>query len=71
MMERQADRAELGPDRKVLKDIKLADVVRRYRDEALPSDKVGKVETIMMNAFLRHPICKKTLEDYDREFLSI
>jgi integrase len=63
MMERQADRAELGPDRKVLKDIELADLVRRYRDEVLPGNKGGEVETIMLNAFLRHPICKKTLAD--------
>lgn len=63
MMETRADRAELGPDRKVLKDIKLADVVCRYRDDVLPGNKGGSVETIMLNAFLRHPICKKTLAD--------
>jgi len=61
--ERQADRGELGPDRKVLKTITLGELVERYRDEILPGRKGGKGETIMLNAFLRHPICKRSLSD--------
>ena len=61
--ERQADRGELGPDRKVLETITLADLVRRYKDDVLPSKKGGSVEAIMLTAFLRHAICKKRLSD--------
>lgn len=61
--ERQADRGELGPDRKVLETITMADLVTRYRDTILPGKKGGSVEAIMLTAFLRHPICKKRLSD--------
>jgi integrase len=63
LQERQADRGELGPDRKVLETLTLADLVTRYRDEVLPGKKGGKVEAIMLSAFLRHYICKKRLSD--------
>jgi len=63
MMETKADRQELSPDSKTLKSIALADLVRRYRDTVLPGKKCCEVETIILNAFLRHPICKKTLND--------
>lgn len=63
LQERQADRGELGPDRKVLETITLADLVTRYRDTILPGKKGGSVEAIMLAAFLRHPICKKRLSD--------
>lgn len=63
LQERQADRGELGPDRKVLETITLADLVTRYRDEVLPGKKGGEVEAIMLSAFLRHYICKKRLSD--------
>ncbi|WP_442577709.1 integrase [Mesorhizobium sp. ASY16-5R] len=63
LMETKADRKELGPDRKVLATLTLASLVQRYRDEILPRNKGGQVETIMLDAFLRHPICKKTLAD--------
>ena len=62
-METKADRQELSPDSKALKSITLADLVRRYRDTVLPGKKCCEVETIILNAFLRHPICKKTLND--------
>lgn len=61
LQERQADRGELGPDRKALEGITLASLVERYRDTVLPGKKGGAGETIMLNAFLRHSICKKTL----------
>lgn len=63
MMETKADRHELSPDSKALKSIALADLIRRYRDTVLPGKKCCEVETIILNAFLRHPICKKTLND--------
>lgn len=61
--DRLADRGELGPDRRVLETLTLADLVTRYQDEVLPGKKGGKVETIMLSAFLRHSICKRRLSE--------
>lgn len=56
---------ELGPDRKELERITLAKLVERYKDEVLPGKKATtiSVETAILTAFLRHPICKKRLSD--------
>ncbi|RLP27267.1 site-specific integrase [Mesorhizobium sp. YM1C-6-2] len=61
--ERQADRGELGPDRKQLDRITLAELVTRYRNEVVPAKKGAEIETIILDAFLRHPVCKKRLSD--------
>lgn len=63
LQERKADRGELGADRKELERITLAKLVERYRDEVLPMKKAETVERYILNAFLRHPICKKRLSD--------
>ncbi|WP_193174912.1 integrase [Oricola nitratireducens] len=60
-MEVQADRAELEPNRKLLDTITLGELVKRYRDTVLPGKKCCEVETIILNAFLRHHICRKPL----------
>ncbi|WP_292181609.1 site-specific integrase [Mesorhizobium sp.] len=62
-METQADRHELAPNRKELKRFTLGDLVRRYRSEVVVSKKGAEVETIVLDAFLRHPICRKSLAD--------
>ncbi|MHB9435694.1 MULTISPECIES: site-specific integrase [unclassified Mesorhizobium] len=62
-IERQHDRHELGPDRKALKAMTLAALVTRYRDEVVPKKRGSVVETILLNRFLRYPICQKTLND--------
>jgi len=61
--ERQADRGELGPNRKELERIVLSDLVKRYRDEVVATKKGAEIETVILNAFLRHPICKKRLSE--------
>ncbi len=61
--ERLADRGELGPDRKELEKVTLADLVQRYLDEVIPSKKSGGIEGIMLTAFLRNRICKKRLSE--------
>lgn len=61
-METKADRGDLAPNRSELKTTTLADLIKRYRDEVLPNKKGGDFETIMLNAFLRHRICRKTLD---------
>ena len=60
-IERQHDRHELGPDRKALKSMALSDLVIRYRDEVVPKKRGSVVETILLNRFLRYPICHRTL----------
>lgn len=62
-METQLDREGLSPSRKPLETTVLSDLVTRYRDEVVPAKKGGDVETIVLNALLRHPICKKKLAE--------
>lgn len=62
-IERQADRGELGPDRKELEKITLADLVKRYRNEVVPAKKGADIETVILDAFLRHSICRKRLSE--------
>jgi len=59
--EAQADRNDLGADLTVLRQTTLAALVVRYRDEVVPAKKGARDETIVLNAFLRHPICQKRL----------
>ena len=59
--ETKADRNELPTNTKVLDSISLGTLVRRYRDEIVPRKRSAEVETIILNAFLRDPICRKKL----------
>lgn len=60
-MEVKADRAELTPKRHDLKTVTLRDLVVRYRDTETPRKKGAATERTMLDAFLRHAICKKPL----------
>lgn len=60
-MEVQADRHELPGDRKALGRITLGDLVRRYRETVTPRKRGSEPERIVLTAFLRHPICGKSL----------
>lgn len=62
-MERQADRGELGPDRKVLDTITLAELLSRYLDEVVPTKRHGETDTFALKLVLRHSISKKRLSD--------
>ncbi|MDP3522950.1 MAG: site-specific integrase, partial [Hoeflea sp.] len=62
-IERQADRQELATDRKVLETITLRDLTVRYIDCVVKDKKGAEIETIILGAFLREPICKKALSD--------
>ncbi len=59
--EAKADRAKLPDNRKILNTISLADLVKRYRDEVVAAKRGKEIETIILNAFLREPICRKKL----------
>lgn len=63
LTETQADRQDLAPDRKVLTGVTLADLVTRYRDTVTPNKKGAGTEAIMLTAFLRHDICRKSLSN--------
>ena len=60
-METRAQRGELGPDRKALDNISLGCLVKRYKQEVVPAKKGAEIERIVLDAFLRHPICQKKL----------
>lgn len=61
--ELQADRQELHPDTKILEELTLADLVERYRDEVSVLKRGGDIETVILNAFLKHSLCRKLLSD--------
>ncbi len=48
-------------NKSVLKSTTLRDLVIRYRDTVTVYKKAGDTEALILNAFLRDPICKKTL----------
>jgi hypothetical protein len=62
-MELRADRADLPPDLRILKSTPLSLLVERYRDEISPRKKTSVNEAIVLNTFLRHPICRKSLSE--------
>ncbi len=57
----KADRNDLPTNTKALRHISLGELVRRYRDEVVIAKRGGAVETIVLNAFLRDPLCSKKL----------
>ncbi|TPL84067.1 site-specific integrase [Mesorhizobium sp. B2-3-14] len=62
-IERSLDRQELGPDRRTLKSVTLAELVIRYRNEVLPKKRSCRFETILLDRFIRYPIASKSLND--------
>jgi hypothetical protein len=57
----QADRGELGASRKVLSNVTLGDLVTRYINEVVPRKRGAFEEGVFLRAFLRHPICRKSM----------
>ncbi|MEQ1902076.1 MAG: site-specific integrase [Devosia sp.] len=60
-IETEADRQGLVADRAPLRRLTLGDVLIRYRDEVAARQKSAATEIVLLNAFLRHPICLKSL----------
>lgn len=56
-----ADRGDLPQNTKILGKMTLRELVVRYRDEVTILKRGAEVETIVLNAFLREPICRKRL----------
>ena len=61
--ETELDRNALVQDRRRLERVTLGELVARYRDTVTPHKRSAKGETIILNAFLRHPICSKKLSE--------
>lgn len=61
LMETKADRQELAPSRTELVKLSLGSLVDRYMAEVLPRKKGADIEGIILRAFRRHPICRKSL----------
>ena len=57
---------DLPKDTKVLRQLTLGDLVRRYRD-SVSIHKAGYERCIVFNAFLKHPICCKSLAELRTE----
>jgi integrase len=63
-MEVQADRHELPQahlDPKILDRITLGELVERYRDEVSARKRGHEVERIVLDAFLRHSLCNRSI----------
>src|SRR5262245_49227106 len=65
-MELQADRRELPADPTILQQTTLGELVARYRDTVTPRKRTAHAERIVLNAFLRHPICHRRLSEITR-----
>ena len=59
----KVDRQELPHDPRQLAEHTLGDLVIRYRDTITPLKRAAKVETFVLNAFLKHPICQRRMSD--------
>lgn len=63
----QIDQKSLPHDSRRLNQYTLSELVIRYRDTVTPNKRAAKNETIVLNAFLRHPICSKKLSHLTQE----
>ena len=62
-IERLADRHDLPADPKALRSITLGQLVERYRDTVSPRKRTCEDERIMLDAFMRHSICRRPVSD--------
>ncbi len=66
-MEVHADRRDLPSDPKSHQRVTLGQLVERYRDTVSVKKRGYEVERIVLNAFLRHRICRKPLSNITAE----
>jgi integrase len=62
-MEVRADRRDLPADPSALRGVTLGQLVERYRDTVSPRKRTYELERMALNAFLRHPICRRPVSD--------
>ena len=63
----QIDQKCLPHDPRRLQHYTLGELVVRYRETVTPTKRAARNETIVLNAFLRHPICSKKLSHLTQE----
>lgn len=61
LQERQADRGDLGPDRKELDRLTLGDLIRRYLEEVVPTKRHRETDIVSLNLLLDDRIAKRKL----------
>jgi integrase len=62
-MESRADRGDLPAHPEALRGIMLGELVERYRDTVTSQKRTHGIERLVLNAFLRHPICRRPITD--------
>jgi hypothetical protein len=62
-MEVRADRRDLPADPAALRGVTLGQLVERYRDTVSPRKRTYELERMALNAFIRHPICRRPVSD--------
>jgi integrase len=67
LMEVKADQADLPADPKTLHHFTLGELVQRYRDNISIRKRSFESERLILNAFLRHPLCTRPLSNLRRE----
>ena len=60
LMETKADRGDMPVSVKELSNYKIADIIKRYRDEVVVKKRSCETETYILNAFLKDPIANLT-----------
>ena len=60
-IESKADRNDLPPNTKILSALSLRELVERYLAEVVVYKKGAEVESIILNRFLREPMCARKL----------
>ena len=62
-MEVQADRGDLPAHPAKLRKVTLGELVERYRDTVSPRKRTHKAERLVLNAFLKHAICRRPIAE--------
>lgn len=65
LTEVEADQTGLPVDPKILAKTTVAMILERYRDEIVTKKRGREVETLIVNAMLRQPWCKRSLAQID------
>ncbi|MGH1399073.1 MAG: site-specific integrase, partial [Alphaproteobacteria bacterium] len=66
-MELKADRRGMPQNHKVLEQMTLEELLKKYRDTVIVQKKGKKNESVILNAFIRNSICKKSLAEITSE----
>ena len=68
--ELDAERRGLATEHKALRNLTVAEIMTRYRDEIVPRKRGADRETIAINAFLRRPLAQVAVSDLTTAMVS-